>query len=28
MDYILEGFTQALFLLFNADESVISAIKT
>ncbi|EHL8448258.1 ABC transporter permease, partial [Campylobacter coli] len=23
MDYILEGFTQALFLLFNADESVI-----
>ncbi|EAL3669968.1 ABC transporter permease, partial [Campylobacter coli] len=27
MDYILEGFTQALFLLFNADESVISAIK-
>lgn len=28
MDYILEGFAQALFLLFNADESVISAIKT
>ncbi|EIA3446308.1 ABC transporter permease [Campylobacter coli] len=28
MDYILEGFTQALFLLFNTDESVISAIKT
>ncbi|HEB9289274.1 TPA: ABC transporter permease [Campylobacter coli] len=28
MDYILEDFTQALFLLFNADESVISAIKT
>ncbi len=28
MDYILEGFTQALFLLFNADEIVISAIKT
>ncbi|EAK3639498.1 ABC transporter permease subunit [Campylobacter coli] len=28
MDYILEGFTQALFLLFNANESVISAIKT
>ncbi|EJR8915436.1 ABC transporter permease [Campylobacter coli] len=28
MDYILEGFTQALFLLFNADESVISTIKT
>ncbi|MBM0637414.1 ABC transporter permease [Campylobacter sp. VicNov18] len=28
MDYILEGFKQALFLLFNADESVISAIKT
>ncbi|EJD4633962.1 ABC transporter permease [Campylobacter coli] len=28
MDYILEGFIQALFLLFNADESVISAIKT
>ncbi|EFN2851476.1 ABC transporter permease subunit [Campylobacter coli] len=28
MDYILEGFTQALFLLFNADKSVISAIKT
>ncbi|EMF9296923.1 ABC transporter permease [Campylobacter coli] len=28
MNYILEGFTQALFLLFNADESVISAIKT
>ncbi|EAJ2741129.1 TPA: ABC transporter permease [Campylobacter coli] len=25
---MLEGFTQALFLLFNADESVISAIKT
>ncbi|MCH5336686.1 MAG: ABC transporter permease [Campylobacter sp.] len=28
MDYILDGFKQALFLLFNADESVISAIKT
>ncbi len=28
MDYILEGFAQALFLLFNADKSVISAIKT
>lgn len=28
MDYILEGFKQALFLLFNGDESVISAIKT
>ncbi|OOX92093.1 ABC transporter permease [Campylobacter coli] len=28
MDYILEGFAQALFLLFNADEGVISAIKT
>ncbi|EAI3388933.1 ABC transporter permease subunit [Campylobacter coli] len=28
MDYILEGFAQALFLLFNANESVISAIKT
>ncbi|MDX2323876.1 ABC transporter permease [Campylobacter hepaticus] len=27
MDYILEGFKQALLLLFNADESVISAIK-
>ncbi|MCW1698595.1 ABC transporter permease [Campylobacter jejuni] len=28
MDYIFDGFKQALFLLFNADESVISAIKT
>ncbi len=28
LDYIFDGFKQALFLLFNADESVISAIKT
>lgn len=28
MDYILEGFKQALYLLFNADESIVSAIKT
>ena len=28
LDYIFEGFKQALYLLFNADESVISAIKT
>lgn len=28
LDYILEGFKQALYLLFNADESIVSAIKT
>lgn len=28
LDYIFDGFKEALFLLFNADESVISAIKT
>ncbi len=28
MEYIIDGFKQAFLLLFNADESVISAIKT
>ncbi|MGH2266998.1 tungstate ABC transporter permease TupB [Campylobacter taeniopygiae] len=28
MEYIFDGFKQALLLLFNVDDSVISAIKT